>query len=98
MVDRAFVLAHFDQLVEGERPVVFQDQAGAHLLAEVRIGDRHARHVLHRRMGEDQVLHFLAAYLLAAAAGMIFNVRVSVPRMTTISYSTSGFISPRAAV
>src|SRR5581483_6423442 len=61
------LLQEIDQLGELELRPLFQDQAGAHLLAEVRVGHRHAGHVLHRRVREDEVLDLLGADLLPAA-------------------------------
>ena len=56
-----------DQLVEGERAAGLRHDAGAHALAELGIGHRHAGDVLHRVVREDEVLDLLGADLLAAA-------------------------------
>ena len=51
---------------------VAQHDAGAHPLAELRIGHGNAGDVLHRGMREDQVLDFLGADFFAAAVDQVF--------------------------
>ncbi len=60
-----------DQFLQRQRPARAQDHAGAHLLAHRRVGHRHAGHVLHRRVHQDQVLDLLGADLLAAAVDQV---------------------------
>ena len=50
-----------------------QHQAGAHPLAEHRIGVGHAGHVEHGRVGQDEVLHLLRADLLAAPVDQVLD-------------------------
>src|SRR5205085_9400917 len=57
-------LQEIDQLVEAQALPALEDEARAHLLAEARIGYRHAGDVLHRRVRKDQVLDLLGADLL----------------------------------
>ena len=50
---------------------LLRDDERARLLAEHRIGHRHQRHGLYLRVREDQILHLLAADLLAAAIDQV---------------------------
>ena len=62
-----------DQLRERRRIGVAgcSDDAGAHPLAQDRVRHRDAGDVLHRRVGQDQVLDLLGADLLAAAVDQV---------------------------
>src|SRR4026208_810830 len=64
-------LQKLPQLGERELLAGFQDQAGAHPLAEVRIGYRDAGDILHARMRQDEIFDLLGADLLAAAVDEI---------------------------
>src|SRR5262249_16431555 len=59
-------------LLEGQVSCRLWDDERAHPLAQDRVGHRHARHVEHDRMGQDQVLDLLRADLLAAAIDQVF--------------------------